>query len=63
VQSGGARPDRNALAVEQADADEIAHGALYGIAPVDLTRQDGDGEGLRMGAENQAENGSLSRHP
>jgi hypothetical protein len=42
-QGGVCGADRHAAAFEQADADEIADGALYGVALVDLTPQVGDG--------------------
>jgi hypothetical protein len=34
---------RDASAIEQADADEIANGTLYGVALVDLSGKLGDG--------------------
>jgi hypothetical protein len=35
--------DRDASAIEQPDADEIANGPLYGVASVDLSGKLGDG--------------------
>jgi hypothetical protein len=54
------RLDRDASAFEQADADEIANGTLYGASPINLTGQLGDGQGLRVRVEGEAENCSLN---
>jgi hypothetical protein len=37
MSGGRSRPNGEAPAFEQADADEIADGALYGVTAVDLT--------------------------
>jgi hypothetical protein len=59
----GGCSNRDPAALQKADADEIASGWLYGIACVYLAGEVGNGDRVRMGVENQAQNGSLSRHP
>jgi hypothetical protein len=59
MKRGGARANRDALAVQKADDDEIAHGPFYGVTLADLARQGGDCELLRVRVKDLAEDCSL----
>jgi hypothetical protein len=63
AKGSGGSSNCDAAALQKADADEIADRWLYGVACVYLAGEVGDGDRVRMGVENQAQNGSLSRHP
>jgi len=54
------RLDRDPAAFEKPNADEIAHGTLDSIALVDLSRQLGDSQRLRVRCKRKRKYSALS---